>query len=78
MNKLILPAAPALLSRKAWTAFLICLLAVGVLAPVLNLLVPADLPAQPWTAVIVAELLAADNNTVVFSSSTAARAFAPR
>ncbi|MFM2095124.1 MAG: hypothetical protein RIS70_2248 [Planctomycetota bacterium] len=44
----------------------------------LNLLVPADLPAQPWTAVIVAELLAADNNTVIASSSTAARAFAPR
>ena len=42
MNKNIqLPAAPALLSRKAWTAFLVCLLAVGVLAPVLNLLVPA-------------------------------------
>ena len=42
MNKqLQLPAAPALLTRKAWTAFLVCLLAVGVLAPVLNLLVPA-------------------------------------
>ena len=37
--KLQLPAAPALLTRKAWTAFLVCLLAVGVLAPVLNLLV---------------------------------------
>ena len=43
MNKNIpLPAAPALLSGKAWTAFLVCLLAVGVLAPVLNLLVPAQ------------------------------------
>jgi urea transport system permease protein len=39
--KLQLPTAPALLTRKAWTAFLVCLLAVGVLAPVLNLLVPA-------------------------------------
>lgn len=43
-----------------------------------QLLVPADLPAQPWTAVIVAELLAADNNTVAASSSTTARAFTPK
>jgi urea transport system permease protein len=32
----------SLLSRKSWTAFFIALIAVGVLAPVLNLLVPAD------------------------------------
>ncbi len=36
-----LPTTPALLSRKAWSAFVLCLLAVGALAPVLNLLVPA-------------------------------------
>ena len=41
MSPETLPAAPALLTRKAWTAFLLCLLAVGVLAPVLNLWVPA-------------------------------------
>jgi len=41
MSPLIFPAAPALLTRKAWTAFLVCLLVVGVLAPVLNLWVPA-------------------------------------
>ena len=40
-NKIQLPAAPAFLTRKSWTAFLVCLLAVGVLAPVLNLWVPA-------------------------------------
>ena len=39
--KLSLPARPGLLTRQAWTAFLLCLLAVGVLAPVLNLWVPA-------------------------------------
>jgi len=33
--------AGSLLTRQAWTAFLVCLLAVGVLAPMLNLLVPA-------------------------------------
>jgi urea transport system permease protein len=37
-----LPTTPALLSRKAWSAFVLCLLAVGALAPVLNLLVPTD------------------------------------
>ena len=36
-----LPTTPALLSRKAWSAFVLCLLAVGALAPILNLLVPA-------------------------------------
>ena len=37
-----LPTTSALLSRKAWSAFVLCLLAVGALAPVLNLLVPTD------------------------------------
>ncbi|MFZ9407216.1 MAG: urea ABC transporter permease subunit UrtC [Burkholderiaceae bacterium] len=32
----------ALLSRKAWTAFLAALIAVAALAPILNLLVPTD------------------------------------
>src|SRR3954467_8115335 len=39
---LILPKRPAILSRAGWTVFVVALLAVCALAPVLNLLVPAD------------------------------------
>jgi urea transport system permease protein len=42
MTALQLPPPPRLLSGPAWTGFFACLLAVGVLAPVLNLLVPQD------------------------------------
>ena len=38
----VLPSRPALLGRRAWTAFLVALIAVAALAPVLNLLVPKD------------------------------------
>ena len=41
LTSISLPPPKGLLTRKAWTAFLACLLTVGVLAPVLNLLVPA-------------------------------------
>jgi urea transport system permease protein len=37
-----LPARNPLLSRTGWSAFVLALLAVGALAPALNLLVPAD------------------------------------
>jgi len=37
-----LPARPPLLSRAGWSAFAVALLVVCALAPVLNLLVPAD------------------------------------
>ena len=36
-----LPTAAPLLGRKAWSAFLLALIIVGVVAPVFNLLVPA-------------------------------------
>ncbi len=39
------PPAPGLLSRQAWTAWGLAWIAVGVLAPVLNLWVPVD---SPW------------------------------
>ena len=39
------PPAPGLLSRQAWTAWGLALIAVGMLAPVLNLWVPVD---SPW------------------------------
>ena len=70
MSPLILPAAPALLSRKAWTAFLVCLLLVGVLAPVLNLVVPAGSALQrsladqvlaPSTASVMPKVVTAKN-----------------
>jgi urea transport system permease protein len=40
----LLPAARPLLTRAGWTAFLVALVAVCALAPVLNLVVPADSP----------------------------------
>lgn len=42
-----------------------------------HLIVPGDLPVEPWTIVIVAELLAADNTTVLASTTTAARQLVP-
>ena len=39
------PPVPGLLSRQAWTAWGLALIAVGMLAPVLNLWVPVD---SPW------------------------------
>ncbi|MFP8833218.1 urea ABC transporter permease subunit UrtC [Hydrogenophaga sp. XSHU_21] len=39
-----LPPRAPLMTRAGWSAFLIALLVVGALAPVLNLLVPADHP----------------------------------
>jgi urea transport system permease protein len=42
MNNAALISTAPLLGRKAWGAFVLSLLLVGVVAPVLNLLVPAD------------------------------------
>ncbi len=42
LQSVALPRAAPLLSRSGWTIFLIALLAVCALAPVLNLMVPAD------------------------------------
>lgn len=39
----------------------------------LSMLVPADLPAGPWTFAVVAELLGPDNKTVVATASTPVR-----
>ena len=39
-HKIQLPGTPPLFTRQAWTALLVCLLAIGLLAPVLNLIVP--------------------------------------
>src|SRR5690349_2115584 len=39
---MILPPRPAVLSRTGWTAFLIALIVVCAVAPLLNLVVPAD------------------------------------
>jgi urea transport system permease protein len=44
-SALNLPTPAGLLTTKGWTAFLACFLAVALLAPVLNLWVPAD---SPW------------------------------
>ncbi len=44
MNKLEMPAAPRLLSSKGWTVFAVLLVLLTVLAPVLNLVLPADHP----------------------------------
>ncbi len=44
MQKFQLPVHSPLLGRKAWIAFLLALMAVGFLAPVLNLLVPVGHP----------------------------------
>lgn len=41
----------------------------------LSVLVPADLAAGPWSLAIVAELLGADNQSVVASSATPVRTF---
>lgn len=43
-SMMLLPPQPPLLSRGAWVAFLAALLAVSILAPILNLLVPASSP----------------------------------
>jgi urea transport system permease protein len=40
--RLSLPSRPAVLTRIGWTAFIIALIAVCLLAPLLNLAVPAD------------------------------------
>jgi urea transport system permease protein len=44
MNQFQLPSSVPLLGRQAWMAFLLALIAVGFLAPVLNLWVPAGSP----------------------------------
>jgi urea transport system permease protein len=44
MNKLEMPATPRLLSSKGWTVFAVLLVMLTVLAPVLNLVLPADHP----------------------------------
>jgi hypothetical protein len=41
-----------------------------------NVIVPGDLPAQVWDLVVVADLLAADNKTVLASVATPTRSFA--
>ena len=43
-SKFELPSRAPLMGRKAWMGFLLALTAVGVMAPVLNLLVPAGSP----------------------------------
>ena len=40
MKKLELPTPAPLMGRQAWSAFLLALIVVGVLAPVFNLWVP--------------------------------------
>lgn len=44
---------------------------------VVNLLVPADLPSNPWGLVLIAELLSADGKSVAASSATPARQLMP-
>jgi hypothetical protein len=39
----------------------------------LAVLVPADLPAGPWSFAVVAELLGPDNKTVVATAATPVR-----
>jgi ABC-type branched-subunit amino acid transport system permease subunit len=41
---IVLPSPPPLLSRSGWAAFLLALVAVCILAPVMNLLFPPDSP----------------------------------
>jgi len=41
---IVLPASPPLLSRAGWIAFLLALVAVCILAPVMNLFLPPDSP----------------------------------
>ena len=41
MTAFTLPQAAPLLTRKAWSVFLLALIVVGVVAPVFNLLVPS-------------------------------------
>jgi urea transport system permease protein len=41
---IVLPASPPLLSRAGWIAFLLALVAVCILAPVMNLFFPPDSP----------------------------------
>ncbi len=43
-HSVVLPPAPALLSRRSWAVFLGCLAVVAVIAPLLNLLVPTGHP----------------------------------
>jgi hypothetical protein len=42
-----------------------------------NILVPASLPRRPWDLVLIADLLAADNKTVVSSIATPVRTLSP-
>jgi urea transport system permease protein len=44
MKKLELPTPAPLMGRQAWSAFLLALIVVGVLAPVFNLWVPQSSP----------------------------------
>jgi hypothetical protein len=53
-------------------------LAAGVNEVSTALLVPADLPASTWSFAVIADLLAADNKTVVSSTATAVRTLATR
>jgi hypothetical protein len=46
-------------------------------SPTVNMLVPSDLPQQPWDLVLVGDLLAKDNKTVLTSVATPVRTFAP-
>ena len=41
---IVLPSPPPLLSRSGWAAFLLALVAVCILAPVMNLFFPPDSP----------------------------------
>ena len=41
LHPVILPSRPAVLTRMGWTAFVFALIAVGLIAPLLNLAVPA-------------------------------------
>ncbi|MFM8251256.1 MAG: hypothetical protein ACKOBW_06645 [Planctomycetota bacterium] len=52
--------------------------AAGMNEVTATLLVPADLPSSTWSFAVVADLLAADNKTVVSSTATAVRSLATR
>jgi hypothetical protein len=54
------------------------LIAAGQTEIAAQILAPADLPAGPWSLAVVAELLAADNKTVVATANTPVRVLETR
>ncbi|MFO0816720.1 MAG: hypothetical protein U1A77_02185 [Pirellulales bacterium] len=54
------------------------LIAAGQAEVAAQIIVPADLPAGPWSLAVVAELLAADNKTVVATANTPVRGLETR